>query len=576
VIGGEVRDAWLGAAWAGSLTRLARNAEEVAGPCATERISGTDVQPIVLDARDVVWPDAGADDAPAWVVITPNRVHAPSGLCPAPAGEGWIVRVYDGAAMLVTGPREGLPLRPEDADRSRAHTVVGMAGWELTRYGWQAGSHAVAAEHADSAWEPAPCTVRGGVAALEAHATAWLAAALAHPAPTDPLPIDYPSPTLGPSCAAAPAVQLLRALDDRDASGLDDLIPRFVDSPAVLTALGLVAWENGRAMTSLDAVDAALDRNPDFAPAALLRGKLLRDVAARLPEARAALDVAERTPDYAASAAYELGVTLEALGDGVAANAAYLRSYEAAPDFAAPAVALGWIAYTRGDPHGARAYFLDAIARDPNHATAYANLGVLVETLDGDYLEAERLYREALRLDPQHLGALYDLALLEMEVLGDLEAAERLLVAAIAADPRDLDARDALDALLQRPHHGTEQLEGLWQSAGRVDERGTEPLRPSGSIATIQPDHVWVIVEDVRGEPTRSEWAWTLTDRRGPQLEFVLEAGPRERRLVVEWIDDHTFDAFDPSDPIMTRVRWRRWDGQDETAAAAPDRYASR
>jgi hypothetical protein len=193
--------------------------------------------------------------------------------------------------------------------------------------------------------------------------------------------------------------------------------------------------------------------------------------------------------------------------------------------------------------------------------------GVLEKQFRRYFAEAERLYLEALRLDPQHRGALYDLALLEMAVLGDLEAAERLLVAAIAADPRDLDARDALDALLQRPQHGTEQLEGLWQSAGRIDERGMDTTRASGAIATIQPDHVWIIVEDVRGEPTRTAWTWTLADRRGPQLEFVLEAEERERRIVVEWIDDHTFDAFDPDDPIETRVRWTRWDTADQTAA---------
>lgn len=569
VVGGEVRDAWLGAAWAGSLTRLVRNGSDVRGPCrgTEDRIAGGELQPIVLDAQDVVWPDAGADADSAWVVIVPQRVHAPSGVCPAPAGDGWIVRVYEGAALLVTGPREGLPLSPEDADRSRAHTVVGMAGWELTRYGWRAGSNPIAAEHADAAWELAPCTVAGGVAALEAHAEAWLAAALARPAPSAPLPIAYPNAALGPGCAGSPAVQLLATLDALEPAYLDDLLTRFADSPSIVTALGVVAWENGRAMTSLDALDLALSRNPDLAPAALLRGRLLRDVAARLPEARAALEVAERTPAYAAAAAYELGVTFETLGELAAARAAYERSYDAAPQFAAPAVALGWIAFSRGDPHTARQLFLDAIERDPTHATAYANLGVLVETLDGDFAEAERLYLEALRLDPQHRGALYDLALLEMEVLGDLEAAERLLVAAIAADPRDLDARDALDALLQRPQHGTEQLEGLWQSAGRIDERGTDTSRASGAIATIQPDHVWIIVEDVRGEPTRTAWTWTLADRRGPQLEFLLEAEERTRRLVVEWIDDQTFDAFDPDDPIETRVRWTRWDTADQTAA---------
>lgn len=579
VVGGAVREAWVGLPWGGSLVRLASNPDAVEPACGTTRRDAAPGPPVVLDARDVVWPGARAA-LPAWVVVRPTGHIEPDGRCvPSEAGP-WIGRGIRGAAMLVEGPRAELPLTPEDAERSRLHEIRALAGWELLSDGWHPGAAVVAVEQTEAPTRALACAppahttleeltalwVRTRLAsptvAAEADATLTARVASLQPAARNAWAGATSTDASGDVCSG-PEFALLTALGGNEAHDAGTLLAAFPDSPDVAIGVATLAWSAGHVLACGEALDLAQSRRPDAAPAALLRGRLMRDVSGRHGEALRSFERAAASAPWQAVAAYEIGLTHEALGDDERAVASYLVAWEADRRFADPSNALGWQAWQRGDVDAAREFFVDATERDPNHATALANLAVIAEREDGQPERAAALYREALERDPAHADAHFGLGMLQMNVLGDLDAAEFHLLEAIDAAPTDREAREALQRLRGRPSYGVDRLVGLWQ-AEWVDEAGDAHR----SIATVQPDQVWVTVDEVAGEPQRTEWRWELVAVSGPQLRIRLTRPGAERELVVEWVDDDTTDWFAPDDPANTRVRWSRWASTDASTRA--------
>ena len=73
------------------------------------------------------------------------------------------------------------------------------------------------------------------------------------------------------------------------------------------------------------------------------------------------------------------------------------------------------------DVAGARAAYREAIAHDPGHASAHANLGRILHE-QGDLASAEDHYRRALLAEPGNPTAAYNLGVVR-EDLGDVEGA---------------------------------------------------------------------------------------------------------------------------------------------------------
>lgn len=126
-------------------------------------------------------------------------------------------------------------------------------------------------------------------------------------------------------------------------------------------------------------------------------------------DCRAAL---ERAPSDVA-AWNRLGELLRAT-DTAAAEAAWRRAIELAPDNAEAHFHLGNLHRERGEPHAARAAYERALASAPDHAGSINNLGLVLEAL-GDRDRAEACYRRVLAANPQHPDALGNLASLLFE-----------------------------------------------------------------------------------------------------------------------------------------------------------------
>jgi predicted O-linked N-acetylglucosamine transferase (SPINDLY family) len=104
----------------------------------------------------------------------------------------------------------------------------------------------------------------------------------------------------------------------------------------------------------------------------------------------------------------QLGEILRAT-DSAAAEAAWRRAVELAPDNAEAHFHLGNLCRERGEPDAARTEYERALASAPDHAGSINNLGLVLEAL-GDRDRAEACYRRVLAADPQDADALGNLA----------------------------------------------------------------------------------------------------------------------------------------------------------------------
>jgi protein O-GlcNAc transferase len=102
------------------------------------------------------------------------------------------------------------------------------------------------------------------------------------------------------------------------------------------------------------------------------------------------------------------GETLRAT-DPAAAEAAWRRAVELAPEDAEAHFHLGNLFRDRGELQAARTEYERALASAPHHAGSLNNLGLVMEAL-GDRDGAEACYRRVLAANPQHPDALGNLA----------------------------------------------------------------------------------------------------------------------------------------------------------------------
>ncbi|HXF85477.1 MAG TPA: tetratricopeptide repeat protein [Anaerolineales bacterium] len=88
------------------------------------------------------------------------------------------------------------------------------------------------------------------------------------------------------------------------------------------------------------------------------------------------------------------------------------------------------------------------MAKDPNYAKAYYNLGNLLSDQPERYAEAEDAYRQAIAKDPNFAQAYSNLGIL-LRKLGRYAEAEDVYRQAIAIDPNDAQAYNNLVILLR-------------------------------------------------------------------------------------------------------------------------------
>jgi len=127
--------------------------------------------------------------------------------------------------------------------------------------------------------------------------------------------------------------------------------------------------------------------------------------------------------------------------DYAAAEAAFRRAVEAAPDSGVAHSKLGVALAHQGRLDEAIAEFSKAVALEPTYAPAYSNLGNAYRAL-GRLGEALTAYERALAVDPdywiahQNLGALYKQMGRVGEAVAHFKAATRLSARRAAADRR--------------------------------------------------------------------------------------------------------------------------------------------
>jgi tetratricopeptide (TPR) repeat protein len=138
---------------------------------------------------------------------------------------------------------------------------------------------------------------------------------------------------------------------------------------------------------------------------------------------RAASDARERADQLSADDWYALGCELEMSSVEQAVDA-YERALRVDPAHADSHVNLGRLFHDER-PVQAEKHYRAAVESQPDHDTAWFNLGVVLEDLDrpGD---AIRAYERALDVDPQNADAHYNLAGIH-ERLGDKQSALRHL-----------------------------------------------------------------------------------------------------------------------------------------------------
>jgi tetratricopeptide (TPR) repeat protein len=141
-----------------------------------------------------------------------------------------------------------------------------------------------------------------------------------------------------------------------------------------------------------------------------------------------------------------MGVLLNALGDGEGAVAVLRRAIELDENNARTHINLGVALFHKGDAQGAIAAFRRAVALDPKDAAAHTNLGVALRPEDLD--AAVAAHKRAIELEPNYAMARVNLgtALFDIkDVTGAIAAFER----AIELDPQFATAYTNLGVVLR-------------------------------------------------------------------------------------------------------------------------------
>ena len=124
--------------------------------------------------------------------------------------------------------------------------------------------------------------------------------------------------------------------------------------------------------------------------------------------------------DSALQRSYDAALQLLRQGELETARREFQRLSDENPQISGPLTNIGIILLKLDDPVAAEKAILNALARNPESAPAYNQLGVALR-LQGRFPEAEQAYQTAVKLEPvyllahRNLGILYDLYLTKPE-----------------------------------------------------------------------------------------------------------------------------------------------------------------
>jgi predicted O-linked N-acetylglucosamine transferase (SPINDLY family) len=147
-----------------------------------------------------------------------------------------------------------------------------------------------------------------------------------------------------------------------------------------------------------------------------------------------------------AKAHLNLGIALEAMGDGTGAIRSYEQLLAAEPANPAANYNLGKLLHVRGELARAEELLRRALQRRPDFPEARIVLGSVLAS-QGKWQEARSELEEALRQRPDDFGALFHYAGV-LRALNRLDDARAMLQRALAIDPSNADAHAALSDVL--------------------------------------------------------------------------------------------------------------------------------
>ena len=256
--------------------------------------------------------------------------------------------------------------------------------------------------------------------------------------------------------------------------------------------LGVAMTATGREAEAIPALRRAIELAPDYLPAQLRLGKLLRTAGDWDESGNLYRQVVERHPD-SARAHYGLGRVQFARGETQAALESYRTASRLAPDFGAAHYGLGTVYRSLGEEEKARRHLLlfqrtqenpppladpllDSLRRLQSKAE-YHYLRGLGFQRRAQFSEALREFDRALKEDPRHAGAHANL-FFSFLTLGDLVKAEEHYQAAHRLDPR-----------LHEIHHNL----GILRTLQKRDREAEEAFRQALELNPFRADSHYLL-----------------------------------------------------------------------------------
>jgi tetratricopeptide (TPR) repeat protein len=218
-----------------------------------------------------------------------------------------------------------------------------------------------------------------------------------------------------------------------------------------LQMLGFLRYQQGRFLDALSLIGAALQTNPDFAPALLNYGLVL-DALKRHQEALASYDKALAIQPSHAEALYHRGVVLRSLMRPAEALASFDRALSVKPEYVDAYNNRGYALQDLKRPAEALASYDKALAIQPNHARALHNRGSVLRDLHRPD-EALASFERALAIKPDYVEALNNrgLALLDLHRPDEALASFERALAIRPSYARALNNRGSTLQDLKRP-----------------------------------------------------------------------------------------------------------------------------
>jgi Tfp pilus assembly protein PilF len=181
------------------------------------------------------------------------------------------------------------------------------------------------------------------------------------------------------------------------------------DNSTAQLNLGAALTEQGKIEKAVKHYKAALKIKPDLAEANLNMGVYSRGEGKFDDAINHFSKVLNGKSDYAATAHFELGDTLEEKGDLPRAVKHYLEAIKIRPGYAKAYNNLGVVLASQNEVEAAIVFLSKAIQISPGYAGAYFNLGKIYSSRN-DPEKAISHYKKAIQFDPNMIQALYHLS----------------------------------------------------------------------------------------------------------------------------------------------------------------------